>query len=237
MRLRGHVARSTDLTAMLVVGAGLCAIGFWGGGVIEAVKAMLAASLGGSAPADMGQTRAMAWSHACNVLWACAPIAAAMLVVAVAANLLQVGAVVSAQAIAPRLERVSPHAAMARLVGADALASLVLSLAKVAAVLGILWATVMGMLPRLSRAAALAPEALGDEAWSLAEAMCWRVGAALLAIGAVHYAFRRWQYERDLRMTRRERLDDLRQSQSPRRRRAAGGASGEATRSEATERI
>ena len=136
----------------------------------------------------------------------------ALLAAPIAAAVLQNGVVWTGEPLQPKLERISPLAGARRLFSVRALFELPKSLAKVALVAGALGLLLWPELPRMIAASGL-------EAGPLAAYLTDLVGRSLmvLALAAVvvaggDYAHQRAQFMRQMRMSRQDLLDELKQS-------------------------
>lgn len=137
------------------------------------------------------------------------PVAA----VALAVGLLQTRGRVAVGALGPDLNRLNPIAGLRRMIGWETLVSLVWPLLKLAVVTFAVWGPARRVLDRLPTAVGggLAPQyaVLGDAVLTTV-----RDGAAaLVVLGLIDLTYRRWQFTRQARMTRREVREELRQTE------------------------
>lgn len=214
-RQRGQVARSADLTMALtslggalavraVVGlmtADVSALGkqFWGG-------AMWTEELTVEATMRIGMEGLL---HSRALV----PLVLAVAGVGLAVQLAQVGFLTSSTPISPHLSRIDPVAGLGRMFSGRALVELVKATAKA---LVVLWAAVGFIRTVVSSADDLvSSDPLRSAAWigDLAYRELIRMGLVLLVIGVADYAYQRWEYEKSLRMSRHELLDELKQTE------------------------
>jgi len=139
------------------------------------------------------------------------PIMMVLLAGGVAINLAQVGFVASAQALTPNFERLNPVAGLSRYFSARAFVEFVKSLFKLAVVSYIVYLTLRNRWDHLLELMQPDPLAIVQETAALVVLVWFRVVAAMLVIGLLDYAFQRWQYERDLRMTVQEAREEMRE--------------------------
>ena len=121
--------------------------------------------------------------------------------------------------------RLSPSEGLRRLLSPRTCVRTGLALAKIGVVCWIGYAAIRSDLPRIVRAPRLAPRELAGEAGSLAAGLGLKIAAALLVLGMLDFLYQRWQFRREMRMTRSEFLADMRQMQGDptvRRRRFLG---------------
>ena len=133
--------------------------------------------------------------------------------IAVVAGLFQIRGRFAFRALAPNPGRLNPMSGFRRMFGTEALVNLIWPLLKAAVVVFAVEVTLQGIIPSVPTAVAggLEPQIriLGTAAFTVA-----RNGAGalvLLSVGDV--AYRRWQFLRQARMTRREVREEMRQNE------------------------
>lgn len=214
-RERGQVARSRELGSAALLTTGAATLLLAGGHMGERTAALMrdALSLRG---AELGRPEALlarlADALAAGYLTA-APLLVVAVVAAVAATLAVGGWVFSGQAVAFRPEKLDPVKGLKRIFSVQGLVELVKAVAKFALVLAVAVATL----------AWEAPEILGlaDEPLPAALAHAGRLfattflllAAALVLIAAADVPFQIWNHARQLRMTRQEVKDELKDTE------------------------
>ncbi len=214
-RRQGQVARSADLTGVAVLLAGVVA-GWLAGGVLlreltEMVGGML--SFGRVAPDLRSATGGPIWSAAGSVVWIAVCFCGVIAFIAALAGIAQVGLHISGEAIAPRLDRLSPGHGLKRVFSSRGLVRFTLALGKIAAVGLVATVTICGQLPQIASACGFGIEQQGAGAWAMIGQMAWRIVFVLAALGAIDWAFQWRRHRHDLMMTRREVLEDLRKTE------------------------
>lgn len=209
-REMGHVARSPELVASLVLLLGLLSLlisGRWAVGMLcEAVRVCLEGASKGEG------MRALTWAAKVGLL-SSAPVMAVTLTGAIAGNLAQVGVLFTTQPLSPRLQNISPVEGLKRIFSRRMMAHLLKGVAKFGVAIGVfslvLWGAVeeiaVGLLSDPARALAASTQVLVKVA-------CWVVGA-LVVLGVLDFALVWRAYERSLWMTRRELMQELRETE------------------------
>lgn len=223
-RRQGRVARSSDLSAVVVTLAALCATAILGGTLLEGMRELVAACLDFSQAHPGAESPASAVGDAAGAIWAVLIPAAGICGVAAAAavlvNVVQTRGLVAPRRVSPQWQRLCLTEGLSRLFGARSLVRGVLAVAKLAVVAAVAWTTLSQAWPRMLSAAGGDGEAILSAASSLVWRMGLRVAAVLLVLACADYLYQRWQHVRDLKMTRRQWLDDMRRMEGdPRRRR------------------
>ena len=211
-RRRGQVARSGDLSAALVLLAGVLALEAAGGGLFAGLSASTGGVLGrldqveGDAPALLGAFGSAFRSGFLGLL----PLVLAALGVALAVNLLQTGFLLTGEPLAPNLERLDPVAGLGRLVSGRAAARALAGILKLGAVAAVAWFTLRGRLPELASLGRLGFEEAAAWSASAILSLGLRCALVLAGLGVLDYAWQRFAWERDLRMSRAEVREELR---------------------------
>ena len=228
-RRRGQVPRSADLTSAAAGLLTLLVLALAGPGLLREMTSMTAALLDNRGAAldpardEIGQAVSKAAGGA--IVRSVGLMTAIAGLIAVAA-FAQVGSVWATERIAADWDRVSVSTGWRRLMSSRTLVRAVFAVAKVAAAGAVAWWSGQRMIDRMAAAPRLDAWSLAGEAGNLAAVVMLRVGLCLLALGAAEYLYQRWQHGRDLRMTRREWLDDMKRAEGDpatrRRRRQLG---------------
>jgi len=215
-RRAGNVPRSRDLTAAAVLLAGLGLLALLGGRLLDETVAMTASMLDGAGEnaANLDATAGAARSAVGGLLGVLAPFLLLLTLTGVLAGVGQVGLVAAPQRIHPDLSRVSPAAGLRRLWSQRTLVRFALSFVKIGAVAFIAALTLQPALPRLAAAGRLAPGQAAQFAGGMVLTLSLRIATALFILAVLDLLYERWKWQEDLKMTRREWLDDLKRMQS-----------------------
>lgn len=202
-RRRGEVARSGDAVAAFVLVAGAGVLAWTGAGLVAGLAELLRQGLvqASSPPAAPALALTTAVGAALRLL---APLLLVVAGAALVANFGQVGALLAFDPVKPKLERLNPLRNARNVLGRQAWANVAKTGIKLglAGYLGAI--TISDQLPQLTRLVWARPEQLLVTVGSGALALCWRLGALAVALGAVDLVYQRWSYRRRLRMTKEE---------------------------------
>jgi flagellar biosynthetic protein FlhB len=210
-RERGHVARSQDLSSATVLLAGVTALWFLGHGLSGRIAAAAAGVFERLGEVDGAQENLLLHFGGAftAVLLGFLPFVAVVVVAAVGINLAQVGFLFTTEAIAPNLERLDPVAGLGRILSFRSLARLAAGLLKVGVIGLVAGWTIAAERPRLAGLGDLAFESVVAVAVELMFTISFRSALALLVLAILEYGYQRWQYERDLRMSKQEVKEEL----------------------------
>ena len=210
-RREGHVAKSQDLGSAAMLLLGLAVLMMLGGALVEFLVEYCRSQLGGQAwltvDADfvVGQWNATLWALGRRLL----PILGLLCLAGVAVNVLQIGFLFLPQRLAFDFGRLDPLGGLRRIFSAADLVHLGFGVFKLIVVLAVA-CVVLYSSARPSwgwpPGAAGAGRADGaDPVWT-----ALKVGAALLVLAMLDYAYQRWRHEQDLKMTPQELREELR---------------------------
>ena len=120
------------------------------------------------------------------------------------AEALQTGFVFAADPLSPRLERISPLEGFKKMFSLQGLVELVKSLFKIGIVFYIAWYAAKEELPYIVILIEAQPWDAIVLGGSIAYKIAIRVGLFYIAVAILDYLYRRWEYMRNLKMTRQE---------------------------------
>ncbi len=211
---KGQVPRSRELSAMAVMATAAAVFSLLGGWMIDGLGELIAGGL--SAATDIADPAAMGTALAAlafRALLLLAPLFLALIAATVAAPAAMGGLLFSAQALVPKLERLSPMTGIRRIFSVQGLNELVKTLLKFALLSGLsvvmLW-SLSDRLLGLSSGEADAGLVRGADYVRLAFfVLC----GGMLVIAALDAPVQLWNHLRQLRMTRQELKDELKESE------------------------
>jgi flagellar biosynthetic protein FlhB len=205
-RERGNVARSMEISSVVVFTAGILGLHAFGpsitGGLAELLRGTFATCAGTAVSADSLPTQAA--DAARTLALAVLPLAGLVALAGIVSQVVQVGVLFTTQPLEPQWERVSPIAGFKRIVSKRSLVELLKSIAKIGIVAALVVGTLADAPRRLFDLSAMEPAAafavIAGLLLKMAAAAC--VALALLAL--LDLLFQRWDYEKQLMMTRQE---------------------------------
>lgn len=211
-RERGQVARSADLSSAVILLAAVLGLRFAGRPLIEGLFGSASTVLEGLAGVDGDPAALMARFGGAftAVLLGFLPFAGIVFAAAVGANLVQVGFLWTATPLVPDLDRLNPATGLGRLFSLRGLIRLVGGLLKVALVGIVVFWTIWAERAVLVEMSGRDFEQIPGLTVELMQSLSLRAALALLVLALAEYGFQKWQFERDLRMSRRELREELR---------------------------
>ena len=210
-RERGQVVRSNDLNAALALLAALAALHFFGRQFFDGITQVAQGTLGRLHEIDLSPD--VLTPRFGLLLWllvrALGPVLLAVVAVGLAANWAQVGFLFTGTPLTPSFSKIDPVAGLRRMFSIRSAARLASGLLKLAVIGGVLWATMSADLPAILVLPSLSVPKIAAAIADLGFVLALRTAIALVALGILDYLYQRWQYERDLRMSKQEVREEL----------------------------
>ena len=207
---RGQVAKSADLVAVATTLVVVVLLGMFAPRLMSEMTQMTAGLLdGGTAPTRLpgGAEVLAAVSPALLTL---APILVMAVLVAIVVNLVQIGFVATTETFRMDFGRLWPAQGTRRVFSLRSFVRLAMSVVKIVAVGAVAFYTFRDELGKMIASAALSTAGFAAAVGGCMYDLCLRVCGVLLALAVVDWLYQRWQHVQDLKMTRREWLDDMR---------------------------
>jgi flagellar biosynthetic protein FlhB len=212
-REQGQIARSPDLTAAALLLAVIVMLDWYGPGLLGALKTLMMQMLGPESLHDTASEGAASWFVLAIriVAGALAPLLIGLVVVAVAVNLVQVGFFLNFKRLQPQITALNPLKGLKKIFsGRDGVVHLIMNLLKLTLVALVAYSAVHGKLDLIlstQNKEFIGIFALGAE---IVYSIGLRIGAVLLILAIIDYAWQRWNTEQKLKMTKQEVKDEMR---------------------------
>lgn len=212
-RKEGNVSKSRDLTGTVLVLGWLIAAWMLAGSMHARINTLFEQSL-----ATLGQpfkTSLVQLSHTAveTFLWLMLPLLAMSLMLGLLIEFLQVGPLLSWEKVKPKMDKLNPVEGIKKMFSMDNLVELVKSIVKSAALIGIGWIVVRGMLPDLVQLPTSPPGAISAALWhGLSLIVIWTI-CVFFFISALDSAYQKYSYLKNLRMSRRDIRQELKDSE------------------------
>jgi flagellar biosynthetic protein FlhB len=215
-RQEGNVARSQEITSSAILVMALGVLYFSGGWLFARLSRLMGGIFGHLD--DIRLTRpedAVAFLSAMfqEMLVVMAPLMIGMLIAGVVANVGQIGFLLTGKTLTPNLKKINPVSGIKRLVSLKSLVEALKSILKTS-LIGLLAFVIlqkeMAQMPGLMQmAVGQLLVFVGEVAFKLAFFVC----LAVVGLAILDLMFQRWHYEKDLRMTKQEVKDEIKQTQ------------------------
>lgn len=212
-REEGNVFRSQETTsvAMLAVGVSILVVGTpYGFGALKELtqRIFLDATNPNFTTSEIPVIITNVGSRSALIL---APFLAGLFVAAIGINLAQTGFNLTGKPLAPKAERISPLKGLKRMFSAQGLFTFGKALVKIAIVGPITYLTIRQHMPEIL---VLHTRELSDivttgTTWIVV--LLFQMIAVLVLLSAADFAFEKWRYKRDLKMSKQELKDEAKE--------------------------
>ena len=203
-RKEGNVAKSKDLTSTVLVmgwvaGAWLL-MGFMGARISE----LFDRSLGAIGSPFLETLPQLGWLALQTLLWMVLPLMLLAVMLGVLIEFLQAGPIATMKKMAPKLDKMNPVEGIKKMFSMDNMIELVKSTIKCAAMLGIGYVVLKGMVERLMMLPHGNPSAMAGAVWhGIKWIMLWTV-VVFFFVAALDVWYQKFSYTKKLRMSRRD---------------------------------
>ncbi len=210
-RQRGQVAKSIEVNTVIVLMGGVILLRFLSRFMFENLKEITYRSFTFLPPIDIGVSSVLNYAPGLlvRILVIIIPFCLGLGIVALVANLMQVGFLSSWTVIKPQLDRINPISGLKRLFSYRALVELIKSLMKIVITIWVAYVVLKSHIPNLVYTISMVPNQSVYVVGKLIFSLVIRIGLALGALAILDYFFQRWEYEKSLRMSRQELKEEL----------------------------
>lgn len=212
-RQQGNIARSVDLTSAVVLLSASLGLWMWGRECGEALLRLL--QLGLSTEPRLTLAREDAVSLIRSVVWITAgtflPVMMLVAAGSLSVNVLQVGLIWSTESLQPNFARINPLSGFQRLFSLSSVVRLGGSLAKILLVSTVAYLYLMAHWQELGDLSQQDAAAILVTAGRSLIELGFYLALSLIALAIFDYGYQYWQHERDLRMTKQEIRDEMKE--------------------------
>lgn len=214
-REQGQVAFSQDLGSAAVLVVGVLLLKWWGLAVIEAVGRLMRYQLGTVAPLAPEQGDVLTHGYAVmeTVGLALLPILGLLALSGVLSSVFQIGFLFVPERLQPDVSRLNPLSGLKRIFSMSGLMRLSFGVFKVAIVAIVAGVVLYQKSDKVLMASSLSIPELGGLIVDTALTTALWVGVALFLLALCDFAFQKWKHEQDLKMTRQEVQDEMKNLQ------------------------
>ena len=204
----GRVPRSQDLTATVAVVGGLLLLKLLGGRMLAAMLDMLHAI--GNQPDVTGRSLPT-WvgSIANAALRMTFPFLALLVILTVIGVAAQSGLLISVKLLKPKFDKLNPINGFKRLFSLDSVTRVGMGVLKMAFIALVAYFSLVGDIGTVLSAGTISPLRAFQMSGDVLYHAALRMGLALLVLALLDYAYQRWNWWRNLKMTKQQVRDEL----------------------------
>lgn len=210
-REQGNVARSADLSSAGLLLAVAMVLSIFGDALVRSMAEILRGSL--ESPAWMETDPNHVSQHLIELTKKSAatvlPMMLLLVVAAVLLNLLQIGFLISTEAIQVNFGRLNPIEGLKRIFSLRGVVKVIVSLGKLAVVVAIAGWAIASILPHFMQLGGSGPISILTGIRQSTVNLALQISGALVFLGGLDLLFQKWKYLQDLRMTKQELREEM----------------------------
>jgi len=214
-RKKGQVAKSREIPSVAVLLVALSVLYLLSAHFMRQFSSIMAQSLqkAGSLTLNLENTLAFETEILWGIFQLLGPLMLAVVAVAVLSNYVQIGTLFSTEAIQPQLGRINPLSGFSRLFSKSSLMELLKSLGKFAIIGWVAYSTIRQEMVELRTLTDQEVGSIVRYIGLVSSRILFKTVLVMVALAVLDYLFQRWNYEKSLRMTKREVQEEYKQSE------------------------
>ena len=214
-RKKGQVARSSELSSVAILMSGILILGALGSYMYTKLSSFMVDVLSNASFVELTLINITViletWFK--QYLWIVGPLIILLVLSALIVNYAQVGILFTAEPLIPKANRISPLSGIKRIFSSKGLVELLKGLFKIAAVAIVTFFTIRAELEGVVSYMDLGVGQIFLSSGDLIQSLFFRIVLLLLIMALLDYAFQRWDYEKNLRMTRQQVKEEFKQQE------------------------
>ncbi len=215
LREKGEVAKSRELPSVAVLLASLISLTLFGSYMYSHVHFIMKGSFALPLLDDLSIPSFMRFAQEIitHFILILIPLLAAIFVVAILSNIMQVGFILSAESLMPKLSKIDPIKGCGRLFSKNALMELVKSLLKLIIVGAVAYYTIKGEMQNVSTLGRMGLNAIAYYILTGFFKIFIKCTLAMIFIVVIDYAYQRWEFENRIKMSKQEVKDEFKKAE------------------------
>lgn len=214
-RKKGQVAKSVEINSAFVILAAFLALKLIGPYIYSELTAFMRFMFSHFSTADITITHIniLVINLGLVFLKTALPVMVVILVISVAATLLQVGFVFSLEPLMPKFDRISPIAGFQRLFSLRSAVEAVKALLKITIIGYFIYRFIKREAPQVPQLISVdLTESLKYTAGLVAD-LALEIGAVILVLAAIDYFYQWWEHNKSLKMSKQEIKEEFKQTE------------------------
>lgn len=212
-RMEGQVAFSQEVQTAALLIVGVSAMFVIGPHLYQALLASLQWVLRDAVLLELDQQSFLmqAWSLMTRIgLWVLI-LMVVVFITALSMGIFQVGLVFTGKPLMPKMSRISPISGFKRIFGMRGLMKFIFSVLKLGIIVSIAWYVIVTHIFGRILMKMDIEEVFADKVWTLF-LLALVLACVLVIIAFFDYLYQRWQHSKDIRMTKKEVKDEMKQT-------------------------
>ncbi|MFO7985588.1 MAG: flagellar biosynthesis protein FlhB [Desulfatiglandaceae bacterium] len=214
-RKKGQVAKSQEVASALILMGSLGVLLFAGAWMFWTLTKFMHGIFGnlGTLHVEGDSASAFLLTIFEQVLILIMPLMMVLLIVGIGANLIQVGFMFTGEPLIPKFSKFNPISGMKKLFSLKSLVELVKSLLKILLISGISYAVLMGEIDKIPSLIQMSVGQILVFMGTASLKIIFYVALGMLAMAVLDFIYQKWQFTKDMMMTKQEVKDERKQSE------------------------
>ncbi|MBN98445.1 MAG: flagellar biosynthesis protein FlhB [Gemmatimonadetes bacterium] len=214
-RQKGQVARSNELSSVAILLAGFISMATLGGYMYDRLSIFTVDIILNCFSLELNVITIRSYVISWMVSFAniVAPMIILLIVAALAVNYAQVGVLFAGKPLEPKFNRISPMSGIKRIFSSRGMVELAKGLFKIGAVAYITYLTIEAETNRIVSLMDMQIGQIFGLSGSIILSLGFRITLLLVIMAILDYSFQRYDYEKNLRMTRQEVKEEVKQQE------------------------
>ena len=214
-REKGQVARSTELSSVVIMIASAASLLALGPLMSSTSRDMLTWILTNATTFDLTAATAPAFMLQITILFVkiCAPIVIVMVVIAFGVSYVQVGNVISTQALEPKFEKLNFISGLKKLVSVKSMVTALRDIIKLTIITVIAYFAIKKEVPNMIGFTDMDVAGIASAMTAITLKISFKILLALAVIAILDYVYQKWDYTKGLRMSIQDIKEELKQTE------------------------
>jgi len=214
-RKKGEVAKSKELPSAAVLLSGLITLSLFGSYIYSQIQIIMKETFSALTSGDLSIPDFMIFAEKMIKLFVLtiSPLLAAVFITAILSNIMQIGFVLSAESIKPKLSKLDPIKGFGRLFSKQSFMELFKSLLKLAIIGTVAYMTVKGEMTNILLLGEMELNSIIAYILLAIFKICIRCTLAMIFLVVIDYAFQKWEFEKKLKMSKKEVKDEFKRTE------------------------
>lgn len=214
-RKKGQVARSNEINSALILLATFSTVFALLPYTIKEVKKLITSYLVLISTSELTITNTdnLIINSIIFIIKIIVPVMLSAIVTGLAANLGQIGFVVSEQALTIRFDRINPLEGFKRIFSKRSLVELVKAILKIIIISYISYLLIKNSINWLTNSSTSSPVATANILAKLVQKLVLQTGCLLLVLAGLDYFYQRWEFEQGIKMSKQEIKEEYKQTE------------------------
>jgi len=214
-RQKGQTARSQDASSAAILLSCLAFFYFYAPVMMSKINGMMRESFrtAGEFDINAGSVSLLSSQTIGQIMGILFPLFVLVVAIAIVINLVQTGFIFSFEAIQPKLSKIDPIKGFTRLFSLRSLVELTKNIAKISVVAVVVYLTIRGELDTVIMLSSRPPGGILIDIAKTSVAILFKTCWVLVAIAILDYAYQRWEFEKNLKMSKQEVKDEHKQTE------------------------